>query len=42
MTQPFDAAAASAAYSNALEVIAAVEPTIAGAIRPSWPTSGPR
>jgi glycine hydroxymethyltransferase len=31
--QPFDATAASAAYRNALEVIAAVEPTIAGAIR---------
>ena len=29
----FDAAAASAAYKSALEVIAAVEPTIAGAIR---------
>ena len=29
----FDAATASAAYRNALEVIAAVEPTIAGAIR---------
>ena len=33
MTQPFDAAAASAAYRNALEVIGAVEPTIAGAIK---------
>ena len=33
MTQTFDAAAASAAYNNALQVIAAVEPTIAGAIR---------
>lgn len=33
MTQPFDAAAASAAYNNALQVIAAVEPTIAGAIK---------
>jgi glycine hydroxymethyltransferase len=31
--QPFDAAAASAAYNNALQVIAAVEPTIAGAIK---------
>ena len=30
---PFDAAAASTAYRNALEVIDAVEPTIAGAIR---------
>lgn len=30
---PFDAATASAAYRNALDVIAAVEPTIAGAIR---------
>jgi glycine hydroxymethyltransferase len=29
----FDAAAASAAYNNALQVIAAVEPTIAGAIK---------
>ena len=33
MSQPFDAAAASAAYQNALKVIGAVEPTIAGAIR---------
>jgi hypothetical protein len=33
MTQPFDAAAATAAYRNALEVIGAVEPTIAGAIK---------
>ena len=33
MTQPFDAAAASAAYRNALEVIGAVEPTVADAIR---------
>ena len=33
MTQSFDAAAASAAYRNALEVIGAVEPTIAGAIK---------
>ena len=33
MTQPFDAVAASAAYRNALEVIGAVEPTIAGAIK---------
>ncbi|MCW2494291.1 glycine hydroxymethyltransferase [Jatrophihabitans sp.] len=32
-TAPFDAAAASTAYRSALEVIAAVEPTIAGAIR---------
>ncbi|MDQ6848696.1 MAG: glycine hydroxymethyltransferase [Actinomycetota bacterium] len=30
---PFDAAAASAAYRSALQVIEAVEPTIAGAIR---------
>ncbi|HZZ97474.1 MAG TPA: glycine hydroxymethyltransferase [Jatrophihabitantaceae bacterium] len=33
MSQPFDATAASAAYQNALKVIEAVEPTIAGAIR---------
>jgi glycine hydroxymethyltransferase len=33
MPQPYDAAAASAAYRSALEVIEAVEPTIAGAIR---------
>src|SRR3954463_6676230 len=33
MSQPFDAAAASAAYRNALQVIEAVEPTVAGAIR---------
>jgi glycine hydroxymethyltransferase len=33
MSEPFDAAAASAAYRNALDVIAAVEPNIAGAIR---------
>jgi glycine hydroxymethyltransferase len=33
MSQPFDAAAASAAYRNALSVIEAVEPTVAGAIR---------
>jgi glycine hydroxymethyltransferase len=33
MSQPFDATAASAAYRNALQVIEAVEPTIAGAIR---------
>src|SRR3954454_12780215 len=33
MTQSFDAAAASAAYNNALQVIAAVEPTVAGAIK---------
>src|SRR5438552_2123457 len=33
MSQPFDGAAASAAYRNALDVIASVEPTVAGAIR---------
>jgi glycine hydroxymethyltransferase len=33
MSQPFDATAASAAYRNALEVIGAVEPTVAAAIR---------
>jgi hypothetical protein len=33
MSQPFDAAAASAAYRNALSVIEAVEPTVVGAIR---------
>jgi glycine hydroxymethyltransferase len=33
MSEPFDAAAASAAYRNALEVIESVEPTVAGAIR---------
>src|SRR3954463_7264470 len=33
MSQPFDAAAASAAYRNALQVIEAVEPTVARAIR---------
>jgi glycine hydroxymethyltransferase len=33
MSQPFDAATASAAYQNALSVIEAVEPTVAGAIR---------
>src|SRR4051794_22575950 len=33
MSQPFDAAAASAAYRNALEVIGAVEPGVAGAIK---------
>ena len=33
MSAPFDAAAASAAYRNALEVIGAVEPRIAAAIR---------
>ena len=33
MSQPYDATAASAAYRNALDVIGAVEPTIAGAIR---------
>ena len=31
--EPFDSATVSAAYRNALEVIGAVEPTIAGAIR---------
>jgi glycine hydroxymethyltransferase len=33
MSQPVDAATASTAYRSALEVIGAVEPTIAGAIR---------
>src|SRR4051794_22547045 len=33
MSEPFDAATASAAYTNALQVIEAVEPTVAGAIR---------
>src|ERR1700712_320243 len=33
MSQPFAGATASAAYRNALDVIGAVEPTIAGAIR---------
>ena len=33
MSQPFDAAAATAAYTHALEVISAVEPNIAQAIR---------
>src|ERR1700710_2700055 len=33
MSEPFDAATASAAYANALQVIGAIEPTIAGAIR---------
>src|SRR4051812_25295341 len=33
MSQPFDAAAASAAYRNALQIIESVEPTVAGAIR---------
>ena len=33
IAQPFDAAAASSAYRSALEVIEAVEPTVAGAIR---------
>ncbi len=33
MPQPFDAAAASSAYRSALQVIEAVEPTVAGAIR---------
>jgi glycine hydroxymethyltransferase len=33
VSEPFDATTASAAYRNALEVIEAVEPTVAGAIR---------
>nr|WP_304048412.1 glycine hydroxymethyltransferase [Jatrophihabitans endophyticus] len=33
ISEPFDAAAASTAYQQALEVIGAVEPTVAGAIR---------
>jgi glycine hydroxymethyltransferase len=33
MSQPFDAVTASAAYQNALQVIEAIEPTVAGAIR---------
>ena len=33
MTLPFDGTAASAAYNAALEVIGAIEPTVAGAIR---------
>src|SRR6195952_284591 len=33
MSQPFDGATASAAYRNALEVIGAVEPNVANAIR---------
>src|ERR1700759_2412725 len=33
MSEPFDAGTASAAYRSALEVIEAVEPTVAGAIR---------
>ena len=33
MSEPFDAATVSAAYRNALQVIEAVEPTVAGAIR---------
>src|SRR3954463_7781789 len=33
MTQPYDASTASTAYRNALSVIEAVEPTVAGAIR---------
>jgi glycine hydroxymethyltransferase len=33
MSEPFDATAASAAYRNALEVIGAVEPNVAAAIR---------
>jgi glycine hydroxymethyltransferase len=33
MSQPFDAATASAAYRNALKVIEAVEPTVAAAMR---------
>ena len=31
--EPFDAAGASASYRSALEVIGAVEPTVAAAIR---------
>src|SRR3954469_22157356 len=33
MSEPFDAETASAAYRNALAIIEAVEPTVAGAIR---------
>src|SRR6202163_139187 len=33
MSEPFDAATASAAYRNALDVIGAVEPNVAAAIR---------
>jgi glycine hydroxymethyltransferase len=33
MSEPFDAAAATAAYRNALQVIESVEPTVAAAIR---------
>jgi glycine hydroxymethyltransferase len=33
MSEPFDAATASTAYRNALQVIESVEPTVAGAIR---------
>jgi glycine hydroxymethyltransferase len=33
MSQPFDASAVSTAYRSALDVIAAIEPTVAGAIR---------
>src|SRR5690348_15509722 len=33
MSQPFDASTASAAYRNALEIIGAVEPNVAAAIR---------
>src|ERR671927_725938 len=33
MSQPYDAATASAAYRSALAVIESVEPTVAGAIR---------
>ncbi|MDT4932809.1 MAG: glycine hydroxymethyltransferase, partial [Pseudonocardiales bacterium] len=33
MSQPFDATQATAAYRSALDVIAAVEPNVAGAIR---------
>ena len=33
ISEPFDGAAASSAYQHALEVIGAVEPTVAGAIR---------
>ncbi|MDQ2749391.1 MAG: glycine hydroxymethyltransferase [Actinomycetota bacterium] len=33
MSEPFDAAAVSTAYRSALDVISAIEPTVAGAIR---------
>src|SRR4051812_49628915 len=33
MSEPFDAATASAAYTSALQIIEAVEPSVAGAIR---------